>query len=169
MMNGLVAAVGAAVLLAACSVVGPDSDKPEEVAGRIMPDDDLISQPLRVPDLTELKETAERKLDANMVPVTYQALPGWAHDDLDQVWQAFIHNCKGLMRPISGNLVLPARAAPRAWQPVCRAAKQADINEQDTVAIRSFIESHLQPWRLLDTAGKPASNTVTGYYEPQVQ
>lgn len=35
--------------------------------------------------------------------------------------------------------------------------------------MRAFIEQHLQPWRLLDEQGKPARNTVTGYYEPLVR
>lgn len=165
----LLAIAGLSTLIAACSTVSTDAEAPAHPAGAKAEADDLIAQPLRVPALSELPETPERKLEGGVVPVTYQALPGWAEDDLARVWESFIHNCKGLMRPISGQLTLPARAAPRVWQPVCDAAQRAGIHGDDKAAVRSFIEAHLQPWRLLDTAGKPASNTVTGYYEPQVR
>src|SRR5690606_28191731 len=85
-------------------------------------------------------------------------------------WKAFINNCKGLMRPVSGSLTLPARAAPRVWQPVCAAAQQAGFTDEAGAAqVRGFLEAHLQPWRLADAAGKPAKNTVTGYYEPLIR
>src|SRR5699024_9425160 len=156
------------VLMAACSSVDPDKDIPSRPSAAGKEVDDLIARPLQVPDMAALPDTPERRLDGGLVPVTYQALPDWASDDLSDVWQAFIHNCKGLMRPISGNLTQPARATPRAWQPVCQAAQQAEIDSTDSARVRSFIEEHLQPWRLLGADGKPASNTVTGYYEPEV-
>lgn len=34
--------------------------------------------------------------------------------------------------------------------------------------MRQFLHQHLQPWHLLDAAGRPADNTVTGYYEPLI-
>ncbi len=158
----------ACLALASCSTVTTDED-PD---GRAPESDrDLVSQPLKVPALEDMAKTPERTLEGGMVAVTYDALPGWADDDLDQVWKAFINNCKGLMRPVSGSLTLPARAAPRVWQPVCEAAQQADLDEDtaDPAAVRAFLEEHLQPWRLLNAQGQPASNTVTGYYEPRVQ
>jgi len=123
-----------------------------------------------VPALDALPDTAPRALAGKFVPVTYGALPGWANDDMQSVWKAFINNCKGLMRPVAGGLTMPARATPRVWQPVCAAAQQQGLDAQaDTASVRRFIEQHLQPWRVLDAAGKPARNTVTGYYEPLVQ
>ncbi len=75
------------------------------------------------------------------------------------------------MRPVSGSLTMPARAAPRAWQGVCEAAARSGQNENEAspAFVRQFFQEHLQPWRVLDTAGKPASNTVTGYYEPLIK
>ena len=72
------------------------------------------------------------------------------------------------MRPVSGSLAMPARANPRAWQPVCQAAASAGLNAdtKDTVAVRNFLQQQLQPWRLLTAQGAVAQNTVTGYYEP---
>lgn len=154
-------------MLAACSSISLDTVpelRPDEVVV------DIASQPLMVPALDALPDTAPRALAGKFVPVTYGALPGWANDDMQSVWKAFINNCKGLMRPVAGGLTMPARATPRVWQPVCAAAQQQGLDAQaDTASVRRFIEQHLQPWRVLDAAGKPARNTVTGYYEPLVQ
>lgn len=155
-------------ILAACSTIRLDG----EPAGE--PDKapvDIASQPLQVPALESMRDAAPRALAGKFVPVTYDALPGWWADDMASVWKAFINNCKGLMRPVSGGLTLPARATPRVWQPVCAAAQQQGLNEHtaDGAVVRQFLEQHLQPWRVLDAAGKPAQNTVTGYYEPLVR
>lgn len=156
-------------LLAACSTVPPDAG--QGAAPGQPPAEDIALKPLSVPALAALRETPVRPLDGKFVPVSWGVLPGWQADNLDHVWKAFINNCKGLMRPVSGSLALPARAAPRAWQPVCAAAQQAGIAAEsaDAVQVRGFLEAHLQPWRLLDAAGKPAKNTVTGYYEPLIR
>src|SRR5690606_25002055 len=153
--------------LAACSTVTPDVEQAGEPE---QPAQDIALQPLSVPPLSALPETPPRALEGKFVPVGWGALPGWQADDLSLVWKAFINNCKGLMRPVSGSLALPARAAPRAWQPVCAAAQQAGLSDDAGPAqVRSFLEAHLQPWRLADAAGKPAKNTVTGYYEPLIR
>lgn len=154
-------------LLAACSTVPPEA---EQAAAPAQAAEDIALRPLSVPPLAALPETPPRTLEGKFVPVSWGVLPDWQADDLGQVWKAFINNCKGLMRPVSGSLAMPARAAPRAWQPVCAAAQQAGLGEDAGGAqVRGFIETHLQPWRLLDAAGKPAKNTVTGYYEPLIR
>lgn len=156
---------GVLVLLVACTSVTPPSDKlpPAEVPA--------AEGPLVVPPISALPDTPARTLSAKYTQVNWSDLPGWSNDDLRQIWPAFLRNCRGLMRPTSGNLSVPARATPRAWQPVCAAAADparapaaGDIN-----AIRKFLQTWLQPWRLDGADGKPASNTVTGYYEPLVR
>lgn len=161
---------GLLAVLAACSSVPPEDTGFATTPGaQTKPaTDDVSARPLQVPELTALPETNARALKGKFVAVTWAALPGWSDDDLSSVWKGFLNNCKGLMRPVSGSLAMPARSAPRAWQPVCRAA--AAVGEQaDPAQTRAFLQQHLQPWRLLDAAGKPASNTVTGYYEPLVR
>lgn len=155
-------------VLAACSSVSLDSDIDADPEA---PMADVVSLPLRVPDAGTMKDSPARPLAGKFVPVTYSALPGWADDDMGAVWKAFITNCKGLMRPVSGGLTLPARATPHVWQPVCAAAQQQGLNgkNRDGADVRQFLQAHLQPWRLLDSGGKPAQNTVTGYYEPLVR
>ena len=120
-----------------------------------------------VPPLTALRDTPPRTLAGRFERAAWDALPGWNEDDLSQFWPIFLRNCQGLMRQTSGNLAAPARATPRAWQPVCAAA--ADVGTLDEAGVRRFLQTHLQPWRLNGADNRPASNTVTGYYEPLVR
>ncbi|MCC2595736.1 MltA domain-containing protein [Pusillimonas sp. MFBS29] len=155
-------------VLAGCSSVPvtPDGASPGAPDAPI----NIAEQPLRVPALGALPETPARSLAGKFQQTSWASLPGWQNDGLDHVWKAFINNCKGLMRPVSGSLVQQARATPRVWQPVCAAAAQSGLNPDSapSASVRQFLQTHLQPWRLLDAAGKPARNTVTGYYEPLV-
>ena len=155
-------------LLAACSTTTnqvPVSPTLPEVAAPVE------EGPLVVLPLSALPETPARALAGKYVSVAWSELPGWASDDLKNVWSIFLRNCRGLVRPASGNLAGPARAAPRAWQPVCAAA--ADLgkaSQADSPAtVRAFLQTWLQPWRIQGADGKPAANTVTGYYEPTVK
>jgi len=151
--------------LVACS--SPPS-VPDDSGDKQTPSTIDVTAPLQVPALDQLQDTQERPLKGKYIPVTYAALPGWNEEDMALAWKAFVNNCKGLMRPISGGLVLPARAAPVIWQPVCKAAQEAAFDTADAAAIRAFFEEHLQPWRVADETGQPAQNTVTGYYEPLI-
>lgn len=158
--------VFASSVLVACSSVKTiqPTEKPlDDVA-------DITTKPLVVPSLQQITDTNPRTLDSKFVAVTYQALPGWGNESMQGVWKAFINNCKGLMRPISGGLSMPARATPKAWQPVCLAAQQSNLGNNSSAAeIKTFIENNLQAWRLQNPDGSPAKNTVTGYYEPLVK
>ncbi|MDN5842267.1 MAG: murein transglycosylase A [Alcaligenaceae bacterium] len=160
--------IGASVLtmLAACSTV-PLEESAAPPADRAAVD--ISAQPLRVPALSALPETPVRPLQGRFAQADWASLPGWAADDLHHIWKGFINNCKGLMRPVSGSLALPARAAPRVWQPVCLAASQLGLGpDAGGEAVRGFLQAQLQPWRVLDGAGHVAQNTVTGYYEPLI-
>jgi len=127
--------------------------------------------PLRVPALSALPDTPARTLAGRFTRANWADLPGYASDDMADLWPLFVRNCKGLMRPTGGSLTTPARSAPRAWQPVCAAAADPARAPAagDAAAIRQFLATWLTPWRLEGGDGKPAANTVTGYYEPLVR
>ena len=173
MMNSLPALprfllpLAVAALVAACSTSKPPTkpeSAPEASAG-------VTDGPLVVPALSSLPETPARPLAGKFVQAAWSDLPAWGKDDLRGVWTALLRDCRGVVRPSTGNLSVPARAAPRAWQPVCAAAADparapaADNPE----AVRAFLQTWLSPWRLVGADGKPASGTVTGYYEPLVK
>ncbi|CAJ50841.1 murein transglycosylase A [Bordetella avium] len=150
-------------LLAACSTT---SEIPPESRG---PGQAVSEGPLVVP--TTLPDTPPRALAGHYQRAAWSELPGWESDDLSRLWPLVLRNCKGLVRPASGNLTVPARATPRAWQPVCAAAADPARAPAagDGAAVRRFLQSYLQPWRLVGADGRVASNTVTGYYEPLVR
>jgi len=168
-MKRILFSSGLLAILAACSTVPTDTGVPGAgEPGAAAPN--IAEQPLTVPALESMRDTPPRGLSGKFQQASWNALPGWRGDDLDHVWKAFINNCKGLMRPVSGSLAMQARATPRAWQPVCAAAQQSGLSADAAgETVRRFLEQHLQPWRLLDGAGKPAQSTVTGYYEPLVR
>ncbi|MBK1781887.1 murein transglycosylase A [Advenella sp. WQ 585] len=158
----LALSAGSAVLLAACSGSAPyvPGESPETVA---------IDAPLTVPALSSFAQTAERKLSGQYTRVSWSDLPGWDQEQVDNLWLTLVNNCRGLMRPISGSLTIPARATPQAWQPVCKAVAESGqpVRSNNAAFVKNFLETHLQPWKVSGVNG--SSNTVTGYYEPVVR
>ncbi len=160
----LLAMMGAvAVMVAGCSVPTQVQKPGEDIA---------ISRIDRftVPPLSSLPETKPRALMGRYVEVAWGSVPGWQGDDLSDYWANFVRNCQGLMRPVSGNLSTPARAAPRAWHEVCSAALNPATapSPGDATQIRKFLQTYLTPWQLETTDRKIADGMVTGYYEPVV-
>ena len=167
-MNKKFAVLALSALLSACAAPPAGTPDAEGSGGKTVAPKD---GPLVVPPLSSLPDGKPRTMAGRYSKAGWSALPGWSSDDLTQIWPAFLLNCKALMRPVSGALTTPARATPRAWQPVCAAAADPARAPQadDAASIRRFMQEHLQPWRVLDANGAPASNTVTGYYEPLVR
>jgi len=155
--------------LAACSSVPlePGEIPTSSVQTAEVDDAPRMMHPLPVPPFVNLKETPVRTLAGKFAPANWTDLPGWQQDHLEDVWQSVLNNCKGLLRPVSGSQRLPNRAPPRVWHALCAQAQQlgADLAPEQ---VRAFLQQQLQPWHLLDAKGVPASNTVTGYYEPLI-
>ncbi|MGB3275508.1 MAG: hypothetical protein WBA82_04900, partial [Castellaniella sp.] len=103
--------VAALALLSACSSVPLEEPIPGRESGSAV----SVEQPLTVPPLSALPETPARPLQGRYTAVSWDSVPGWVNDDLTHVWKGLLNDCRGLMRPVSGSLAMPARAAPRAW------------------------------------------------------
>lgn len=151
--------------LASCTTPPPSGGGEPGQPGSVNVSD---TGPLVVPPLTALRDTPARTLAGRFQRAAWAELPGWSNDDLSRFWPLFLRNCQGLMRQTTGNLAAPARATPRAWQPVCAAAANLGNTAPDAATVRQFLQTQLQPWRLNGADNRPASNTVTGYYEPLV-
>lgn len=82
--------------------------------------------------------------------VRFDQLPGWAEDDLTQLWPAFLASCEVMIR----------RAG---WQEVCAEAQH--LSTVDATGLRNFFESRFLPHQVRNPDGS-VSGTVTGYYEP---
>lgn len=146
----------ACAILAACS--SNSSNQPESAKGEQAVD---LKEPLKVPALSEFKDTPARALKGKYTPAQWANLPGWQAEQGTNLWLALYNNCRGLMRPVSGSTSLPARATPQAWQPVCQQIAQMGPNVAAPEA-KQFIEQNLQPWQI------QGQGMVTGYYEPVV-
>ncbi|MCM1512999.1 MAG: MltA domain-containing protein [Oxalobacter formigenes] len=81
---------------------------------------------------------------------SFEALPGWDRDALQEAWPAFLQSCR----------VLKKQAA---WREVCLKAGKVDAQKEDEV--RVFFETALEPWQVVLTDGAE-TGLATGYYEP---
>lgn len=102
---------------------------------------------------------------------SWSSVPTWEPGDLSAYWDALLRNCQAVlergMRPVgSGSPVVAARA----WRDVCVAAFDPanGVNPAQPATVQRFLQERLQPWQVT-SGGKPATNTVTGYYEPLVR
>lgn len=83
------------------------------------------------------------------VPVRWSELPGWGVDSLHEVWGAWVRGCE---RPAPVQAPLCAEVRPLTM---------ATIAEQ-----QAWMESRLQPYRVVEPDGSTPQGLLTGYYEP---
>lgn len=164
-------------LLASCGVAPERPDDGSQVLAILeqkpAPEPEQVG-PLAEPRLPAVRAATDLRAGTKLPHFTAQnwsQLPPWEADDYRMVWQAFLRNCqavlrRGLGQPGSGS---PAAAA-RGWLPVCTAAFDTARapDPSSPASVQQFLQTWLQPW-LVVQGGKPAINTVTGYYEPLVQ
>ena len=83
----------------------------------------------------------------------YSDLPGWLEDDATPAFLAFVNQCTSLQRQA-------------LWKHTCASA--ATLANPDASSVRSWFESQLRPWQLVNPDGN-RSGLVTGYYEPVLE
>ena len=94
--------------------------------------------------------TLERE-QSRWVAASWDELPGWQQDGLQEVWPALLQSCK--------------RPAP-AWTAVCdEAARLPPRNDHEA---RAWLERKLQPYRIEAHDGQ-TKGLLTGYYEPLLE
>lgn len=86
-------------------------------------------------------------------PAAWSDLPGWADDNLDAAWPAFMQSCRGINSKGNG----------AAWKRVCDLARASD--GKPGLDARRFFEQNLMPFAVANGDGA-VSGLVTGYYEP---
>jgi membrane-bound lytic murein transglycosylase A len=101
--------------------------------------------------------------NAQLEPLSWSALGGWAEDDHVAGFKAFMDSCKAILpRTSPGREIGPMF---NALQHVCRRAR-ADA-ASDNERARGFFEMNFRPVRI-STLGE-ATGFLTGYYEPIVE
>ena len=105
--------------------------------------------------------------NGGLVQVSFDQMPGWQADRVEQAWPALVAECRRLaLLPVDtalGGQGLTQTYGGRAgaWAPVCQSGRA--VNSSDAGAIRRFFEASFQPYRV-DQPG-----LFTGYYEPEVR
>jgi membrane-bound lytic murein transglycosylase A len=109
------------------------------------------STPLPAPAPTAAPPPIKTITTARYERVSLEALPALADADLIGAWPAWLSTCRSYER----------NAARRAlWQGACSAAQQ--IPAGDAGAIRNFVRTHLEPWRLLAETREDADGNAAG-------
>jgi membrane-bound lytic murein transglycosylase A len=100
--------------------------------------------------------------DAQYEPTTWSMVDGWAEDDHDDAFAAFLNSCKAILSGMPSSR--PGRPMHAGLYKVCQRA--VDIKPQKPGEAREFFEKNFQPVRI-SPLGTP-DGFLTGYYEPIV-
>jgi peptidoglycan lytic transglycosylase A len=101
--------------------------------------------------------------DTQLVPVAFAEIDGWAEDDHDAAFAAFLNSCKAILR--GSKAMREARPVYGALYEACRKAAAAKPHRAGEA--RAFFEQNFRPVRI-----SPLGETdgfLTGYYEPIVE
>jgi len=112
-------------------------------------------------DLFEVFPT-EEKLE--LAPATFQDLPGWRDDAVEEALPALLRSCKRIGALADGDPVSGQAFAGRAsdWRRACAEAALLPLGNRE--AVRRFFESRFRPWSARNH--RNPLGLFTGYYEP---
>ena len=108
-------------------------------------------------------------LRLSLTPVSFDALSGWAGDDLAAALPAFLDSCARFSKE-PGDATVGAidsgvdYGRVEDWLPVCREA--ADVPANNDAAARRFFESAFEPLVVADYGD--VTGLFTGYFEIQL-
>jgi membrane-bound lytic murein transglycosylase A len=105
---------------------------------------------------------------AEVKPLPFTALDGWAGDDHAAAFAAFRITCAAIMADApSLRLAVPTPAGLHA---VCERALR--LGTPDSRAARAFFENHFTPFEIIPSGGHDSSGRhgfLTAYFEPEVE
>lgn len=89
--------------------------------------------------------------NAAYVPILLDEIPGWEHEDFEDVFASFGTNCRAMKRR-------------SAWAPIC--AKLAKLSHNEST-LRQFLHEEFFAYQML-TPTRSATGKLTGYFEPMI-
>lgn len=95
---------------------------------------------------------------ADLEPLAFSDLKGWAADDQAAAFQAFSGSCRAIRDDVPPSR--PAQPPGEALKRVC--ARALALGRPDAAAAREFFEREFRPWRV-------GAGALTGYYEPEIE
>jgi membrane-bound lytic murein transglycosylase A len=100
-----------------------------------------------------------------LIPTTFNNLPGWEKDRHAEALPALQHTCKVIHKKSDSTKMITrpdGQGQAADWKPVCRKLLDSDLKNHDDV--RNFMETHLAAYQVAAAAG--TKGTFTGYYIP---
>lgn len=115
--------------------------------------------------LVDLFEVFPSEDKLELAPATFQELPGWRDDALEEALPALLRSCGRIGAladgdPVSSGQDFAGKAAD--WRRAC--AEAARVPPGDREAARRFLESRFRPWSARNH--RNPLGLFTGYYEP---
>jgi membrane-bound lytic murein transglycosylase A len=104
--------------------------------------------------------------NAQIEPLTWSAIEGWAGDDHAIAFSAFLKSCRAILN--GSKAMRAAKPVYGALYEICQRADAACANGPlDAASARTFFEQNFRPVRI----SAPGENAgfLTGYYEPVVE
>lgn len=112
--------------------------------------------------------STEQKPNLDLIPTSFDNLPGWEQDYQLRALPSLAHSCRALEKKAdSAEMVTRPEGGGKAadWKPFCKAIKTSRLSSNDQV--RDFMESRLMPYQI--ALGGETKGTFTGYYIPILQ
>ena len=128
-------------VLAGCAS-GPEAPPPEGETGI------ATTPPPVAPSAPGISRTQG---NARWVAADWSELPGWSQDEVLRAWPSLLRSCN--------------RPTP-VWVASCASALA--LRDPDEWRVRSWLQDHLQPWRIESLEGQ-ATGMATGYFEPLIE
>src|SRR5581483_3550032 len=100
--------------------------------------------------------------DAQLEPVSWADLNGWAADDHAAAFAAFLTSCQPFLKESRPREARPVHQG--LWEVCRRTANRKPTTDSEA---RAFFEENFRPVRIAKLGD--AEGFVTGYYEPVVQ
>lgn len=115
----------------------------------------------RPPDRAELSDNLQ------LIPVGFEALPGWREDTIAEALPALRRSCGALLRQPDGrDLGADGLAGSVAdWRPACEGFLA--LAPDDEAGLRRQLEADFAAFRAENQNGRPG--LFTGYYEPELK
>lgn len=101
-----------------------------------------------------------------LVPTSFQALPGYEKDSLQEAWPVIKKTCNQLLKSDSTKPMISkpdGQGIIKDWHPFCHCVK--NLEQQTDKKIRQLLETYLKPYEVYSLSYE-SQGLFTGYYEP---
>jgi membrane-bound lytic murein transglycosylase A len=103
-----------------------------------------------------------------LMPVSFNELPGWSHDNHFEALEPFRKSCLEILRrPVSPFFGKDRFGSLKVWRETCLKLKPEKFKAPHYG--RRFFEKNFQPFLVSDKHGGASLGLFTGYFEPEIR